>query len=428
MTPFAHTVALVRLARATGIATPRRRMPRQQYPHLVETEYLRVLLSLVHAARAVIDPLLERLDHISSDEAVALIEDARRRIGAAGAALTPRLSWFATRTIDHHAAQMDAQCRAALGVGIDMLGVPRHTVSRADARGRRAEPPGVDERIAGFISENVALIKSLGDTPLEQVEQLVTRAFATGARHETLASEIVARFGVAEDRAAVIARDQIGKLNGRISSDRHQRMGLSRFIWRDVGDRRVRPAHRHLSGTTWAYAAPPSEGLPGEPIQCRCHDEPIFDDILAELDRLERGGGPLTAPVLAPAPRVRPGESPDAPGFLAPPGKRVVIGAPARAALRARDVYVLHPAELAGRLIALPGGGQDEVRMARARHALATGGNAPVKLYMLPDGQLFVDDGRHRLLAALEQGRPVLATIGKASPNTAVGTVPLVKR
>jgi uncharacterized protein with gpF-like domain len=38
--------------------------------------------------------------------------------------------------------------------------------------------------------------------------------------------------------------------------------------------------------TPFPYASPPPEGLPGEPILCRCYAEPVFDDLLAELDDL----------------------------------------------------------------------------------------------------------------------------------------------
>lgn len=419
-----HTVAMVRLARAMGTATPRRRMPRQQYPHLIEVEYGRALRSVVAAARDAVAPLLAQLPYLTASEAIAMIEEARRRVAAMVPHLTQTVARFATRTVDHQATQLDAQVRAVLGIGIDMLGIARHTAVPASVHmDARTRPQAVDERVQGFITENVALIKSLGDTPLEEIEQMIARAFAAGARHETLASELIARFGVAEDRAKLIARDQIGKLNGRISADRHQRMGLTRFRWRDVGDNRVRPEHRKLAAgnAVYEYANPPSEGLPGEPILCRCHDEPIFDDVLAELDRLEAAPSPLVAPTLPPARRrAAPVELPA--GYYAP-GAKVVSGFPAPGNEKNR-VYVFDPADIRHRLLSLPGGVQ---RTRIERVAQAKGQNfAPINLSQLPDGRLIVEEGRHRLIQALESGRPVAAHVGAASKHaTANGLVPL---
>jgi SPP1 gp7 family putative phage head morphogenesis protein len=445
---------MVRLARAMGTATPRRRMPRQQYPHLVEVEYGRMLRGVVAAARDAVAPLLAQLPHLTRIEAVAMIEGARRRVAAMVPRLVPTVARFATRTVDHQAAQLDAQCRAVLGIGIDMLGIAKHTAVPASVHMDAADPDilavgwtrvtwrmdarvraqTVDERVQGFITENVALIKSLGDTPLEEIEALVTRAFAAGARHETLASDIVARFGVAEDRAKLIARDQIGKLNGRISSDRHQRMGLRRFIWRDVGDSRVRPAHRKLAAgnAVYEYANPPSEGLPGEPIQCRCHDEPIFDDVLDELDRLEAAPSPLVAPTL---PRPSRGRATfTAPNTVLVPGfdtskhaeggslfdgvPKVHKGIPARSNLSTttyrKNAYEFRPSELLGEKLRGITSGDDMTTDPRTMgivRAWKAGENVPViEIDVDKKGYYFVADGNHRLLAAaLDGDRPVLA-------------------
>lgn len=57
-------------------------------------------------------------------------------------------------------------------------------------------------------------------------------------------------------------------------------------------------------------------------------------------------------------------------------------------------------------LFELPGAGVDEARMARVKANLgkAEEWNQPIRLTMDEDGRLFVEDGRHRLRAALEEG------------------------
>lgn len=101
-------------------------------------------------------------------------------------------------------------------------------------------------------------------------------------------------------------------------------------------------------------------------------------------------------------------------------------GLPARSALRAREVYLVTAGELQDRLIALAGAGADKQRLANVASAQARQRLPPVKLAMLPDGRLFVEDGRHRLINAMRAGGYVVAQIGKTGKTSAQGTVPLV--
>lgn len=81
---------------------------------------------------------------------------------------------------------------------------------------------------------------------------------------------------------------------------------------------------------------------------------------------------------------------------------------------------------IASRLIALPGGNTDKVRMERVKTGLETGKNlGPVQLSRLPNGKLFVEDGRHRLAAARALGIPIRIKITRASAAAETGTVPL---
>lgn len=114
------------------------------------------------------------------------------------------------------------------------------------------------------------------------------------------------------------------------------------------------------------------------------------------------------------------------PGFDAQ-GKRVREGLPARSDLEDGVLYALKPGEIRSKLIALPGGGEDAARMQSIEDAWAQGKKLPpVKLLITEDGKLYVNDGRHRLLNALAQKRPVLAQIERAAAGIERGTVPLV--
>jgi SPP1 gp7 family putative phage head morphogenesis protein len=112
----------------------------------------------------------------------------------------------------------------------------------------------------------------------------VVAALRNGDRADEIADDLVDRYGVSESRAQLIARDQIGKLNGELNQVRQEELGVTDFIWRTERDNRVRPEHAALEGKqyTWAQGHP-TEGIPGEPINCRCFPEPVLDEILAEL-------------------------------------------------------------------------------------------------------------------------------------------------
>lgn len=111
------------------------------------------------------------------------------------------------------------------------------------------------------------------------------------------------------------------------------------------------------------------------------------------------------------------------PGYYAP-GAKLARGVPAPGKERESKVYIVDPNEIKERLFALPGGVQ---RSRIERVAQATGKNfTPINLSQLSSGELLVEEGRHRLLQALESGRPVAARVGAASKHaTTSGTVPL---
>lgn len=214
---------------------------------------------------------------------------------------------IARRTGDQHRQDLGRQTSAALGVDITPL--------LAD--------PKMGLLVEGFIAENVALIRSLGNKALDDVEKLVTRAVTEGMRAETLGQLIADRFEIHERHARLIARDQLGKIHGQITRARHRELGIARFRWLTMRDVKVRPRHRPHEGKVYAYegdGAPPF--FPGQEICCRCGEEPVLDDIEAELDALLEGRAPALAsasslavpppsnPVRAPRRRARPAAPP----------------------------------------------------------------------------------------------------------------------
>jgi SPP1 gp7 family putative phage head morphogenesis protein len=150
---------------------------------------------------------------------------------------------------------------------------------------------GEEKWLAGAMnvatSENVALIKSIPQQLFSNVEQMVGSAVLSGQRVEALALDIVNRFTVAENRALLIARDQVGKWFGSLSRYRQLDAGVTEYRWSTSLDERVRRSHREREGKVYTWRdGPPGGSHPGHEVQCRCQAIGIIPD-WEELTREE---------------------------------------------------------------------------------------------------------------------------------------------
>ncbi len=160
---------------------------------------------------------------------------------------------------------------------------------------------------------NYELIRSLASQYIGSVNDLAEKAITSGTGYYDLMKDIEALGQkLPEGRARLIARDQIGKLNGRITKATQQDLGIDSYVWMTAMDERVRgnpggkypnaiPSHYVMEGMVcdWEDASVYSEdgGVtwkdrtgempeehPGEPIQCRCTSAPNWKNMLKELD------------------------------------------------------------------------------------------------------------------------------------------------
>lgn len=126
------------------------------------------------------------------------------------------------------------------------------------------------ETIRGFVQENVELIRTIPQGHLSRVRNAVIRGLNAGQTIEQIGSEIERITRATETQALTIARDQVQKLDGTLTRLRQTELGIRRYIWRTVGDDRVRPKHADRDGRSFSWSSPPSDGHPGQPINCRC--------------------------------------------------------------------------------------------------------------------------------------------------------------
>lgn len=136
--------------------------------------------------------------------------------------------------------------------------------------------PRIAVAAIAFVQENTSLIKSVPERYLSEVEALVLRNFRAGIRPEAMEEIIMQRYGVAESRAALIARDQTSKLNGDLTRERQTALGITEYTWDTSRDERVRESHAANQGKRYSWDAPPETGHPGQDYQCRCDAIPVI--------------------------------------------------------------------------------------------------------------------------------------------------------
>lgn len=164
---------------------------------------------------------------------------------------------------------------------------------------------------------------------------------AARATRERLAKEP----RIARRRAKIIGRDQTEKFNGDATEERNIKVGVDRYGWHTQGDSKVRAAHAARNGKTYSWKEPPTAGLapglpsdghPGEAVECRCWAAGAFSEAYKS--------GQLVARTQAPTPLrrgrqgpIRPSELPEGvdPGQIA--FQREVFEAPANPEQVARE-------------------------------------------------------------------------------------------
>lgn len=200
---------------------------------------------------------------------------------------------FAQNTSDFNSGEWDKFVEGAVG-----------TVFHEDE-------PWLKGMLDEWAHTNFDLIKSLSDQYIAKANDIVKKAVNEGVIY----SEAMSRLqdmdtSITRKKAKLIARDQIGKLNGQLSQKRMEAAEIELYVWETVGDERVRgnpsgrfpkavPSHYAIDGKIcrwdnagvyrdekgeWVHrTALMPTSHPGQEILCRCVAIPYMDDIFAEI-------------------------------------------------------------------------------------------------------------------------------------------------
>lgn len=113
-------------------------------------------------------------------------------------------------------------------------------------------------------------------------ERVLTNTFA-GNRAESLVNIIEHDFGMSENKAKFLARQETALLMSQFREERFKSAGVQKYRWSTSGDARVRERHRALQGQVFTWDNPPiideqgHRGHPGQDFNCRCTAIPLVD-------------------------------------------------------------------------------------------------------------------------------------------------------
>lgn len=154
---------------------------------------------------------------------------------------------------------------------------------------------------ASWAQNNYNLITSNARNYISQINTLCEQAVVNGYSVKQLQEQIKkASNGLTDKKCRLIARDQIGKLQGQVSQAQMEEVGLEMYVWETSGDERVRSTHIPMDGLLcrWddanVYSADggktwvdrPAGAIrmhPGQDIQCRCVALAYFPELESEV-------------------------------------------------------------------------------------------------------------------------------------------------
>lgn len=165
---------------------------------------------------------------------------------------------------------------------------------------------------ATWAGNNYNLIVSNARNYVNQINNLAEQAVVNGWSPKQLQEQIKkASNGLSDKKCRLLARDQIGKLQGQVAEAQMEEIGLEMYIWDTSGDERVRgnpagkyptavPSHYVMdgllcrwddatvyskdNGKTWIDRPANAVKLhPGQDIQCRCVALAYIPELLSEV-------------------------------------------------------------------------------------------------------------------------------------------------
>ncbi|MFZ7141574.1 phage minor head protein [Avibacterium avium] len=256
------------------------------FPAAIEREYVKYLCGV---AKQITDKVREKLPEIEphlkkqlrQDDFTLIAEQWLAELLQATTFFTreseirPYVRQYLTQTAEFNKKQFHKVLKSAYKVDIFLT------------------EPWLDEPLLQAEWQNINLIKSIPTQLQEKLRYRMAEAVLGGESHRSLAADLEKLLDIPKRRATLIARDQIGKLNGRLTQLRQENIGVKSYIWRGSLDERERLLHVEREGKEFRWDNPPDDGHPGQPILCRCSAEAVLPEF-GELESVVGAELPLS--------------------------------------------------------------------------------------------------------------------------------------
>lgn len=270
------------------------RSPRPLPPIPVERKYTR------NIQRFFRDTLIEKTNQLLIEQLDSLVAEGRRDLGielAVFDAVVVKADSFASRLqqiingiLIDYGLDLEKFKRTIAARGIDTSDFNKKQIQKIYKQALGVDvflrEPYLIDTIQSFVDINTSFLRRYGDEYADRIGDTVLNGVRQGLATPAIAKLIRDQYSwLTKNKAQLLARDQVGKLDGQLSMVRHGQLGVERYTWRTALDERVRAEHQAMEGKiyTWVGKEASPIGPPGFPIQCRCVAEPILEDIIDNL-------------------------------------------------------------------------------------------------------------------------------------------------
>lgn len=254
----------------------KKRLKRWAYPHSLESEYKKELKKISKALQ---------------EETLRLLRESRFDDIEANRGFARRLMSGVLGIVDSVQGVIDSVKEKINGLGLRINLFNKKQFSKVvadayDVDGEIIMPENwLEDAMQDWSQVNALLIQDIAVDYQRKIAAKVAAAVNMGLDVSVLTKEIKETLPMPQNRAELIAVDQVQKLNASLTQRRQQEIGVTEYRWRGVMDDRERKEHKEREGKIFAWDKPPSDGHPGEPIRCRCWAEMILPE-LKDLDAI----------------------------------------------------------------------------------------------------------------------------------------------
>jgi uncharacterized protein with gpF-like domain len=247
-------------------------------PRSVKSDYYAALKSLIDELKSKSDDLYELISSGASLSEIArkIDEDFAKSINFFDSRAYPLAKWFINASNQVNKRRIENMVKSAFSLDYAQI----------------LDSENIKGQMDLALIQNVGLIKSIPGKYYEDVLVAVKNNYQGLLTEDMGLKERLKKLGsITDSRAQLIARDQTSKVSSTLTRIRHENIGILEYIWSNSRDTHVvgnpaglYPKGNRLHGNHWeregkrySYSNPPSDGNPGEPIQCRCVALPVID-------------------------------------------------------------------------------------------------------------------------------------------------------